>query len=185
MKTKAKFLDIGTGETQLNLGTLEMGPGDAALTADAQTIAGKKEFETVPSTGAGLTPTDLPAGGIGVVGYITDRLKKLVGFGVSEERTVTADEIAMKGLILTYPVDPEMFGSVVVWPENGPELARGIDFEVWEDGTAVTWDGYSIDGTIQAGDVLTLAYKTSSDSAGTIILPAPVVQPTVTQWRSA
>lgn len=185
MKTKTKFLDIGTEESQLNLGTLQMNSGDAVLTPDAQTIAGKKEFETVPLIGSALTPTDLPSGGIGIVGYITDRLKKLVGFGVSEERTVTADEIAAKGLILTYPVDPEMFGSVVVWPENGPELARGIDFEVWEDGTAIIWMGYSIDGTIAAGDVLTLAYKTSSDSAGTIVLPVPMVQPKVTQWGNA
>lgn len=185
MKTKAKFLDIGAGESQLNLGTLQMDSCDAVLTPDAQTIAGKKEFEAVPLIGAALTPTDLPAGGIGVVGYITDRLKKLVGFGVSEERTVTQDEVDMKGMLLAFPVASDMFGSIVAWPENGPELARGIDFEVYEDGTAIIWQGYSIDGTIAAGDVLTLAYKTSSDSAGTIVLPVPAVQPKIVQWGNA
>lgn len=185
MKTKAKFLDVGTGESQINLGTLAMDSGDAVLTAAAQTIAGKKEFESVPLISESLTPTDLPVGGIGIVGYITDRLKKLVGFGVSEERIVTADDITDGSMLLTYPVDPEMFGSVVVWPENGPELARGIDFEVWNDGTMIVWDEYSIQGTIAVGDVLTLAYKTSSDSAGTIVLPVPTVQPKITQWGNA
>jgi len=163
MKTTSKFLDIGPNESQLNLGALEYATGESPVTTGEQTISGKKIFETPPKVAAALDPTTVPAGKIATAGYVTQLVADLVGTGKYLSHTITADDIAAKGISLSDPVSAGMLGSVVVVPVDGPELARGIDFEVLSDGSGITWNGYSIDETIESGDVLTLVYKTSAE----------------------
>ena len=163
MKTTSKFLDIGPNESQLNLGALEYATGESPITTSEQTISGKKIFETPPKVAAALDPTTVPAGKIATAGYVLQQVADLVGIGKFLSHTVTADEVSGKGISLSDPVSGGMLGSVVIVPVDGPELARGIDFEVLTDGSGITWDGYAIDGTIETGDVLTLAYKTNAE----------------------
>mgnify|MGYP000910541503 FL=1 len=163
MRIGPKFIDIGVGDTQLNLGKLEYASGESPVTTGEQTITGKKTFEMPPKIAAALDPTAVPAEKIATAGYVTQLVADLVGTGKYLSHTITADDIAAKGISLSDPVSAGMLGSVVVVPVDGPELARGIDFEVLSDGSGITWNGYSIDETIESGDVLTLVYKTSAE----------------------
>lgn len=68
--------------------------------------------------------------------------------------TITTSHLLTKSLTLTNP--PNSGYNVTILPHGGCAQFSGEDFEV--SGLTVTWDGYSLDGLLEVGDVLQVSY---------------------------
>jgi hypothetical protein len=73
--------------------------------------------------------------------------------------TLTQQNIDDKEVILSsIPILPE---SVQLTPNGGIPQINGIDFEVTSN--ILTWDGFGLEGYLEAGDILIVQYKNTAD----------------------
>lgn len=68
--------------------------------------------------------------------------------------TITADMILAKAVNLTNP--PILSYNVTILPHGGPAQFINEDFIV--DGLTLSWDGYGLDGLLEAGDRIIVSY---------------------------
>ena len=68
--------------------------------------------------------------------------------------TVTSDMLLAKAFNLTNP--PLLGYNVTILPHGGPAQFINEDFIV--DGLTLSWDGYGLDGLLEAGDRLIISY---------------------------
>lgn len=147
MKIKNKFLDVTLDD--LTLGDAK--PFDVSGTS----VAGKKIFTAMPKT-SGVTENMNDAA---TWAYLQTRKENVKGDAELLVLPILQKDIDAKGIIFEYPVASCLYGSVMVQILHGPELARDMDFTLMANGAGISWDGYALDGRIEVGDVLVVAYK--------------------------
>ena len=147
MKIKSKFLDVTLDD--LTLGDAK--PFDVSGTA----VAGKKVFTSMPKT----TGTTENMNDAATWAYLQTRKKNIKGDAELLVLPILQKDIDAKGITFEYPVASGLQGSVMAQILHGPELARDMDFTLMANGAGISWDGYALDGRIEVGDVLVVAYK--------------------------
>lgn len=68
--------------------------------------------------------------------------------------TVTATMLQTKSLSLTHA--PNLSYNVTILPHGGPAQFINEDFII--DGLTLSWDGYGLDGLLEAGDRIQVSY---------------------------
>ncbi len=68
--------------------------------------------------------------------------------------SITAAMLETKSFNLTNP--PNLGYTVTILPQGGPAQFINDDFMI--DGLTVSWDGYGLDGLLEAGDRLQVSY---------------------------
>ena len=68
--------------------------------------------------------------------------------------TITAAMLEAKSLNLTNP--PNLGYNVTILPHGGPAQFINEDFTI--DGLTLSWDGYGLDGLLEAGDRILVSY---------------------------
>lgn len=166
MRLKAKFIDIGTEGSQLNIGTITYPAGysPVGVDGDEQLIIGKKRFVEIPEISSDIAdPSAITdADHVGTVAYISSLVAKLAGYGAEETIILTNEDIDNKYVTLSRQASVSLLGAVCVNLYKGPELAIGIDFSMSTDGTKIQWNGLTLDGVITEGDKLLVFYKSDS-----------------------
>jgi hypothetical protein len=147
MKIKRKFLDV-------NLGDLAYGT-DKPFDAAGITIPGKKIFQVMPRTEGDPEGLNDAA----TWKYLQERKEGIRGDAELLVLPILQKDIDSKGIVFQYPVASGLHGSVMAQVLHGPELARDMDFTLMANGAGISWDGYALDGRIEVGDVLVVAYK--------------------------
>jgi hypothetical protein len=153
MKLKAKFVD-------LTLDDIWWWPESGFPLGDYGGISGLKRFAVPPRISGEADP--LAVGSpekAATYAYALNLASRISGYAMSARITVTADILAAKEALFPVQVADGLHGSVVGKIINGPELARGIDFDVLEDGSGISWVDFDMDGVVAEGDVLQFIYK--------------------------
>ena len=107
-------------------------------------------FNTAPDTTTQIYVSYLTAG------VQTATVVTISGSFIAENRVVTSGEITAKQLTLSNtPTNPNEVLSQVV---DGVNLRNAVDYNI--TGDTFSWNGFGLDGLIEAGDVLTIWYFT-------------------------
>ncbi len=153
MKLKAKFVD-------LTLGDIYWSTESGFPIGDYGGIDGLKRFAVPPRISGEADP--LAVGSpekAATYAYALNLASRISGYAMSARITVTAAILAAKEATFLIRVADGLHGSVIGKIVDGPELARGIDFDVLDTGYGVTWNEFDLDGVVEEGDVLQFVYK--------------------------
>jgi len=117
-------------------------------------------------TGGTTFPESVPA----TVGMFSDVGGELVWNGhkvdlhpgepVRELLRITEADMAAKRKTLTYPVDASRPSALTLIGAMGGSFPQieGVDYRINEAANQVSWDGFSMDGLISAGDDISVVY---------------------------
>lgn len=152
MRLKPKFLDISMDDVVWD-------GGRTPVSSSGGTMSGLVHFHVPPCAAVG--PPDGGDNTMATYEYAASKAASISGYAMAAFVVITPTHLSTKQAVFNVSVAPGLSGSVVGKMDGGADLAVGIDFDVLEDGSGITWDGYDLDGVVQENDVLRFVYKGS------------------------